>query len=89
MFRLNTQRLSVEQRRNAYRKTISTVHQLSGYRIRTVFVMGVVGRNENARSIQAEAALYQDMLVGDFVDSYFNNTFKYMHSLKLVGCLKA
>lgn len=34
-------------------------------------------------SLKSESAVYNDMLVGNFVDNYFNNTFKYMHSLKL------
>ncbi|KAI6191288.1 Hexosyltransferase [Aphelenchoides bicaudatus] len=72
------------ERRNAYRKTLSTVRQLNGYRIRTVFVMGHQANEPFVGSaLEAEAALHQDMLVADFQDSYFNNTYKFMHSLKL------
>lgn len=36
----------------------------------------------NHSSIRIESANYNDMLIGDFDDTYFNNTLKYMHSLK-------
>lgn len=37
----------------------------------------------NGSSLQVESAVYNDMLVGNFHDNYFNNTYKYMHSIKL------
>jgi len=71
------------ERRQAYRQTLSLVHQLNGHRIRTVFVMGREKDEEFNRSLlQDESTIHKDMLIGDFVDGYFNNTLKYMHSLK-------
>lgn len=33
-------------------------------------------------SIKQESFTYNDMIIGDFDDTYANNIFKYMHSLK-------
>jgi len=72
------------QRRNAYRKTLSTIRQVSDYRLKTVFIMGNYDSVPYDKSpIYTESAIYGDILVGDFVDHYFNNTYKYLHSLKL------
>jgi len=71
------------ERREAYRKTLATIHSMKGYEIRFVFVLGA--DEEDQSSIQMESKLYDDMLIGDFVDNYYNNTYKFMHSLKFAN----
>jgi hypothetical protein len=49
--------------------------------MRTVFVLGKEEDAYNGSAIQVEADEHKDMLVGDFVDNYFNNTMKYVSFL--------
>jgi len=70
-------------RREAYRKVLPKFQHLDGYDVQRVFVMGLnVNETFNGSEIQTEAAINDDMIVGNFSDSYINNTYKYMHSLK-------
>uniref|UniRef100_A0A914E222 Hexosyltransferase n=1 Tax=Acrobeloides nanus TaxID=290746 RepID=A0A914E222_9BILA len=71
--------------RNAVRSTWGSVKQHENYKIRTIFVMGDLDDESRFRvgdTLQAEAKEHGDLLVGDFIDNYRNNTMKFVHSLR-------
>ncbi|KAI6173855.1 Hexosyltransferase [Aphelenchoides besseyi] len=72
------------ERRMAYRKTLGNVKQVGSFRLRTIFVMGMSSKwlQFKGSQLEDEAIRFQDMLVGDFHDNYFNNTLKYLNSMK-------
>uniref|UniRef100_A0A0K0FL77 Hexosyltransferase n=1 Tax=Strongyloides venezuelensis TaxID=75913 RepID=A0A0K0FL77_STRVS len=60
--------------REAIRDTWGKQTNILGFKIRTVFVLG--NDVNNKKNIENEYNLYKDLLVGDFVDNYRNNTLK-------------
>jgi hypothetical protein len=73
------------QNRDAIRAAWGKAKQFSNFRIRTIFVMGKMNSKEletYGNTLEAEQKQFGDLLVGDFIDGYRNNTFKLMHSLK-------
>uniref|UniRef100_A0A0K0EIC5 Hexosyltransferase n=1 Tax=Strongyloides stercoralis TaxID=6248 RepID=A0A0K0EIC5_STRER len=67
--------------RKAIRDTWGKQKNMLGFKIRTIFVMG--NSIENKKDIENEYNLYQDLLVGDFIDHYRNNTLKLIMSFDL------
>lgn len=78
----------IDQRR-AIRSTygsLRTENFTDGYRFQTIFVMG---RPETKSAIfdmqmdrlRQEADVFGDLLIGDFADTYFNNTLKFIYSI--------
>lgn len=68
----------VFQHREAVRKTYGSIREMYGFRIRTIFVMGLPHEDELAEksAVFNEAAQYGDLLIGNFSDHYRNNTYK-------------
>ncbi|KAL3091509.1 hypothetical protein niasHS_005079 [Heterodera schachtii] len=54
------------------------------FRLRTIFVLGRPAADDAAQmnALEREAATHGDLLVGDFMDTYFNNTLKFVHSVR-------
>jgi hypothetical protein len=72
--------------RDAIRNTWGSTKQHNGFRIATVFVMGRMSQQSTdlyGDILGAEQRQYGDLLVGDFIDSYRNNTLKFIHSIGL------
>lgn len=72
--------------RNAIRETWSTIHSVNNYQLRTIFVMGNSLKSEIPfdslqEMLLEESKQYEDILVGDFADNYWNNTYKFVHSI--------
>uniref|UniRef100_A0AC34G204 Hexosyltransferase n=1 Tax=Panagrolaimus sp. ES5 TaxID=591445 RepID=A0AC34G204_9BILA len=73
------------QNRDAIRATWGKFKQMENFRIRTIFVMGTMSAKESetyGNVLEAEHKQFNDLLIGDFIDGYRNNTFKLMHALK-------
>jgi hypothetical protein len=73
------------QNRDAIRATWGKMKQFGNFRIRTIFVMGKMSTKESetyGNVLEAEHKQFSDLLIGNFIDGYRNNTFKLMHSLK-------
>ncbi|CAD5234134.1 unnamed protein product [Bursaphelenchus xylophilus] len=68
------------ERRNAYRATLSRIKSRAGWNIQTVFVMGHHGNNIN--TLIEENKKYMDMIIGDFRDHYYNNSYKLIYAMK-------
>ncbi|KAH7728824.1 Galactosyltransferase family protein [Aphelenchoides avenae] len=71
--------------RDAIRGTWGSENLSSGFRIRTVFVMGNLDQASfdlYGDVLVAEQRQHGDLLVGGFLDSYFNNTLKFVHAIK-------
>ena len=66
-------------RRNALRQSWLKSSNYDGFNVRRVFLFGQDGAN-----VQSEIDAYGDVLVGDFVDSFHNLTFKDAMMLKWV-----
>lgn len=64
------------QQRQAIRTTWGSVRQIEAFRVRTIFVVGRENPNAHVQSIFEEAKEFGDLLIGDFVDHYRNNTLK-------------
>uniref|UniRef100_A0A914HX10 Uncharacterized protein n=1 Tax=Globodera rostochiensis TaxID=31243 RepID=A0A914HX10_GLORO len=58
----------------------------ASFRLRTIFVLGRPPNTAAAAAqmdaLEREAAAHGDLLVGDFADTYFNNTLKFVHSVR-------
>uniref|UniRef100_A0A183C8A6 SSD domain-containing protein n=1 Tax=Globodera pallida TaxID=36090 RepID=A0A183C8A6_GLOPA len=61
----------------------------ASFRLRTIFVLGRPPNTAAPASaaaqmdaLEREAAAHGDLLVGDFADTYFNNTLKFVHSVR-------
>ncbi|CAD5229663.1 unnamed protein product [Bursaphelenchus okinawaensis] len=68
------------ERRNAYRRTLSTINLHMKWKVRTLFVLGHY--DNQLESVTTENKFYKDMIIGDFVDNYYNNTYKMVYSIK-------
>jgi hypothetical protein len=52
---------------------------------RIIFVMGKMSTKESetyGNELEAEDKQFSDLLIGNFIDGYRNNTLKHMHTLK-------
>ncbi|CEF63219.1 Beta-1,3-galactosyltransferase brn [Strongyloides ratti] len=67
--------------RKAIRDTWGKQKNMLGFKIRTIFVMG--NDINNKKNIEDEYEINQDLLVGDFIDDYRNNTLKLILSFDL------
>uniref|UniRef100_A0AC35TFY9 Hexosyltransferase n=1 Tax=Rhabditophanes sp. KR3021 TaxID=114890 RepID=A0AC35TFY9_9BILA len=67
------------QHREAIRETWGRVKEMSGFKIRTVFCMGQI--ESYSDELSKEHDIYDDLLVNNFVDQYYNNTFKMVGAL--------
>ncbi|XP_033739152.1 beta-1,3-galactosyltransferase 1-like [Pecten maximus] len=78
------------QQRNAIRQTWGNEHYFNNIYIRTVFVLGTPV-NESLNPIWDEIKQFNDIILMDFHDTYFNNTLKTSTSLNWVPefCPKA
>uniref|UniRef100_A0A7E4V276 Hexosyltransferase n=1 Tax=Panagrellus redivivus TaxID=6233 RepID=A0A7E4V276_PANRE len=71
--------------RDAIRSTWGRYNQVQKFRVRTVFVMGQLSAKEEdsyGDVLAAEQKQFGDLLVGNFVDAYRNNTLKLLQSLQ-------
>ncbi|VDK17334.1 unnamed protein product [Anisakis simplex] len=65
--------------RNAIRSTWGAINETMGYRIRTVFLVAMLDSEYQRKMgdvLSKEANYYGDLLIGDFLDAYRNNTLK-------------
>lgn len=53
-----------------------------GYKIKIVFVVGMTNDTAVLQRLDYEQELYGDIVQSDFIDSYQNNTFKVISSLR-------
>lgn len=71
------------ERRQAIRETWGFERRFSDVGIRTVFLLGSrPGNVELQRRVEEEAADHGDIVQGDFVDAYYNNTIKTLMGLR-------
>lgn len=69
--------------RNAIRETYGALNELKDFRFQTVFVLGISNIIMEQNLLLKESSLYGDMLIGDFIDHYYNNTYKFINSINL------
>nr|KAG5714720.1 hypothetical protein BaRGS_000208 [Batillaria attramentaria] len=50
--------------------------------VRLVFLLGRPPSEETKRQVEAESGKFDDLVVGDFIDSYVNLTLKVLHGLR-------
>ena len=70
------------ERRNSIRKTWGSPGNCNNATIRTVFLIGLTSDKTAQLKIRKENDRYQDIIQGDFIDSYFNITLKTLMGLK-------
>ncbi|CAG9536913.1 unnamed protein product [Cercopithifilaria johnstoni] len=68
--------------RQAIRLTWGSVLNHSEFTIRTIFVIGRKPLSEENEQLQEEINLHKDILVGDYIDSYRNNTLKFLSAVQ-------
>ncbi|VDM95033.1 unnamed protein product [Thelazia callipaeda] len=69
-------------KRETIRATWGSLSNYSGFTIRTVFVMGRSTFSEEDERLSKEISSYNDILMGDYLDSYRNNTLKFLSSIQ-------
>lgn len=75
--------VSHHELRSAIRKTWGYENRFVDVPIRTVFVLGIGDNSSYTQDdVDLENSKYGDLIQGNFIDSYFNNTLKTMMSLK-------
>jgi len=74
--------LSHFERREVIRRTWGYEKRFSDVPIRTVFLLGSGADVGVQEKIHEEASKYKDIVQGDFLDTYFNNTLKSMMGLR-------
>ena len=71
-----------ENRKNI-RNTWGGEKQIGGLQIRTVFLLGSPVKDSPVqRRVEEESITFQDIVQGDFMDKYFNNTMKLLMALQ-------
>lgn len=71
------------ERRQTIRKTWGYERRFSDVNIRTVFLLGTIPEDKELEDkVDAEYKKHSDLVQGDFVDSYYNNTIKTMMGLR-------
>jgi len=73
------------KKRQAIRQTWGSSHIHKQYRLKIVFIMGVVGNSSTMQKVGAESARYADIVMEDFEDSYRNLTYKAIAGLRWVS----
>lgn len=68
--------MSIFQKRQAIRVTWGSVLNHSEFTVKTIFVIGREPFTEENEQLQREISLHKDILVGNYIDSYRNNTLK-------------
>ncbi|XP_050307330.1 beta-1,3-galactosyltransferase brn [Anthonomus grandis grandis] len=66
------------QRRLAIRRSWGFQRRFSDVEIRTVFLIGITNDNTINKSVEEESQKYSDIVLANYVDTYFNNTYKTM-----------
>ena len=76
--------LSNAKNRNAIRKTWGYEKRFADVQIRTVFLLGSDVSSESGvqANIDSENEKYHDIIQGDFIDTYYNNTLKTLMGMK-------
>lgn len=72
--------------RAAIRSTWGAVKRQSGYSLRTIFLVGDLHsehKNKMGDVLVREADQYGDLLIGDYIDAYRNNTLKFLSAVQL------
>uniref|UniRef100_A0A0N5ATC8 Hexosyltransferase n=1 Tax=Syphacia muris TaxID=451379 RepID=A0A0N5ATC8_9BILA len=73
------------QYREAIRKTWGRTKFYSGFHIRVIFLIANLKSNDANRygaALQEERRRHNDLLVGNFYDGYFNNTYKFLNAIQ-------
>ena len=70
------------ERRNSIRKTWGWPGNCNYTMVRTVFLVGLISDNTAQLKIRRENGRYHDIIQGDFIDGYYNNTLKTLMGLK-------
>ena len=76
--------ISNVKNRNAIRKTWGYEKRFADVQIRTVFLLGSDVSSESGvqTNIDSENEKYHDIIQGDFIDTYYNNTLKTLMGMK-------
>ncbi|EFO18884.2 hypothetical protein LOAG_09610 [Loa loa] len=69
-------------RRQTIRVTWGSVLNHSEFTVRTIFVIGRERSSQENEKLQKEINLHKDILVGDYIDSYQNNTLKFLSAVQ-------
>ncbi|MCP9263144.1 Hexosyltransferase [Dirofilaria immitis] len=69
-------------KRRTIRVTWGSILSHSGFTIKTIFVIGREFFSEENKQLQNEINLHNDILVGDYIDSYRNNTLKFLSAVQ-------
>jgi len=69
-------------RRYAIRRTWGFEHRFSDVHVRCIFVLGTSTHGEHMTMINKEAESNNDILQGNFIDDYYNNTLKMVLSMQ-------
>ncbi|KAF7629301.1 Hexosyltransferase [Meloidogyne graminicola] len=67
--------------RSSYASSIENNILINNFRFRIVFVMGKPLDFTLLYNLELENNKFGDLIIGDFIDNYFNNTFKFIHSI--------
>ncbi|VDP15030.1 unnamed protein product [Onchocerca flexuosa] len=69
-------------KRQTIRATWGSVLTHSEFTIRTIFVIGRESSSQENEQLQEEINLHKDILVGDYIDTYRNNTLKFLSAVQ-------
>ena len=72
-------------RRQALRKTWASIHLFNKPITKTIFVIGMPSDHKVFQSLLQEFAVYGDLVIGNFMDSYNNLTLKSITALKWIS----
>lgn len=83
--------LANEDKRNAIRKSWGWENRFSDVNIKRIFMLGMPRDSFTQDKIDEESARNKDLVQGEFIDAYYNNTIKTIMSFKWVvqHCPKA
>lgn len=71
------------ERRSAIRNSWGFEKRFFDVPSRTIFMLGIYPHNDEIQAkVKIEAAKYKDIIQADFIESYYNNTYKTMMSFK-------
>ena len=68
--------------RKVIRNTWGSEKQFDSVKIHTVFLLGSTANQSVQVNVEEEGAKFQDILQGDFIDQYYNNTIKTLMALQ-------
>lgn len=74
-----------ENSRNTIRSTWASVSKNNTSNVRHVFLFGNSGKSDSNSRLSEEHAKHGDIIQGDFLDSYYNLTYKTMMGLKWIN----